>query len=123
MTIEAPPVRTRRRITDAQKADMQRMLENGSTYRAIAYECGVSQVAVFRFAKRLGRTNVRASSARIDEAARLVKKGLSFKRAAQAVGLNYSTVRQGCILRGVASAYPCFRDQAKTFHVKHRSAV
>lgn len=87
------------------------MLDNGSTQRAIAYECGVSQVAVFRYAQKLGLTADRRPSERINRAAELVANGMSYKRAADAVGLSYSAVREGCQRRGVDSTHPCWRNR------------
>jgi len=94
------------RLTKQTVEDVERMLRNGSTFAAIAYECDVHPQTVTRYARRLGiAPPPPALSPAVAEAVRLVEGGWSYNAAARAVQVQDMQVIKACRTRGVQSRY------------------
>lgn len=95
------------RFSEATAAEMRRMLQNGSTYEAIAYECGVHAKTVARWAKRWGFLPVAdwRWSSRTLQGVALVQQGMSINAAERRLGMSRSHLSKACRARGVQSSY------------------
>lgn len=101
------------RLTDAQRADIARMLRNGSAFYITADECGVTEQTVGRLAKAWGISPPSRWSPRTLRAVELVRQGMSYKAAARTVQMDCWHLQRACKYHGVRSPFaPTYRRAA-----------
>ena len=94
------------RLSAETLADMKRMLRNGSTFKATAYECDVQEATVSRWARKWGITAPPpAMHPRTLEAVQRVREGMSFNAVARLLKMDLMCVIRACKRHGVQSAY------------------
>lgn len=110
-------------LTDDQRQTLERLLRDGLTHRAIARRLNLSPYYVGRYARRLGLSAPkRQPSPNLLKAIALVRDhGWSYKQAAVACNISFSTVRHGCLRRQITSAYPRYGTKQAIADARHRA--